>query len=92
MAISDSRMVTTKPANGSPLSNPRWPKLKNVVIREVRDRESVILGSIVEPHDGTPEGVIAAAQAATDRMYAEFGTASNGESRMCATDATGNPR
>jgi hypothetical protein len=36
--------------------------------------------------------VIAAAQAATERMYSEFGTASNGESRICATDAIGNPR
>jgi hypothetical protein len=69
----------------------RAPKLKNVVVREVRDRESYILGRIVQPHDGTEAGVIAAAQAATHRMYSEFATASNGESRICATDSTGNP-
>ncbi len=45
-------------------------KLKDVVVREVRDQESHKLGRIIQPHDGTEAGVIAAAQTATDRMYA----------------------
>lgn len=89
---SNRHKAASNPANDTPLFNPRRPRFKNVVIREVRDRESFLVGSVIEPHDNTPEGVIAAAQTATDRMYAEFCAASNGESRICATDATGNPR
>jgi hypothetical protein len=81
-------------ANGDrkSLVNLRVPKLENVVLRELRDRDGRKLGRIIQPHDGTEAGVIAAAQAATDRMYAKFSTASNGESRICATDDNGNPR
>lgn len=67
------------------------PKLKNVVIRDVRDRDGRRLGTIIQPHNGTEPSVITAAQAATDRMYAEFSMASNIQSRICATDSTGDP-
>jgi hypothetical protein len=64
-------------------------KFRNVVIRDVRDRDGYKLGKLIEPHDGTEAGVIAAARVATDRMYAEYSTASNIVSRICATDANG---
>jgi hypothetical protein len=63
--------------------------LANVVVRDVRDRDGVKLGRIVEPHDGTEVGIIAAARIGTDRMFAEYSTASNIASRICATDADG---
>jgi hypothetical protein len=65
------------------------PELTNVVVRDVRDRDGCKLGRVVEPHDGTERGVIAAAKTATDRMFSEYSTASNVESRICATDANG---
>jgi hypothetical protein len=61
----------------------------NVVLRDVRDRSGNRLATLVEPHDGTENGVIAAAQRATDRMYAEYPEASNIQSLICATDAAG---
>jgi hypothetical protein len=64
-------------------------KITNVVIRDVRDRDGCKLGRVIEPHDGTEDGVIVAARLATDRMYADYSTASNIESRMCATDDGG---
>jgi hypothetical protein len=76
-------------ANGdrnSLLFSLRVPELSNVVIRDVRDRDGRRLGGIVQPHNGTELGVVTAAQAATDRMYAEFSMASNVQSRICATD------
>ena len=62
---------------------------RNIVVRDVRDTNGNNLGTLVEPHDATEAGVIAAAQRATDRMYAEYPEASNIESRIGATDATG---
>jgi hypothetical protein len=79
-------------ANGdrnSLLFNLRVPKLSNVVVRDVRDRDGRRLGRVIQPHDGTETGVIIEAQAATDRMYAEFSAASNIQSRICATDSSG---
>jgi hypothetical protein len=64
----------------------------DVVVRDVRDRNGNRLGTIVEPHDTTEGGIIAAAQRATDRMYVEYPEASNIESRIGATDATGRPK
>jgi hypothetical protein len=81
-------------ANGdrnSLLFNLRVPKLRNVVVRDVRDRDGRKLGRIVQPHNGTETGVFKAAQTATDRMYAEFSAVSNIQSRICATDSTGSP-
>ena len=66
------------------------PKLTNVVVRDVRDRDGQKLGRIIEPHNGTVDGMVAAARAASDRMFAEYSDASNVGSRICATDASGN--
>jgi len=63
----------------------------NIVVRDVRDRNGNKLGTVVEPHDATEAGVIAAAQRATDRMYEEYPEASNIQSRIGATDASGRP-
>jgi len=63
-----------------------------LVVRDVRDRNGNKLGLIVEPHDTTEDGIIAAAKRATDQMYAQYPEASNIESRIGATDATGRPR
>jgi hypothetical protein len=65
---------------------------RNVVVREVCDAQGNKMGIVVEPHDATEAGVIAAAQRATDRMYAEYPEASNIESRMAATDDSGGPK
>jgi hypothetical protein len=65
---------------------------RNIVIRDVRDRNGISLGTVVERHDGTEAGIIAAAQRATERMYADYPEASNIESRIGATDKTGQPR
>jgi hypothetical protein len=82
-------------ANGdrnSLLFNLRVPKLNNIVVRDVRERDGRKLGRIIQPHDGTEPGVITAARTATDRMYAEFSASSNIQSRICATDSTGSPK
>jgi len=63
----------------------------SVVIQDVRDRDGYKLGRVVEPHDGTEDGVIAAARAATVRMYAPYPAVSNVQSRICATDDRGRP-
>lgn len=63
-----------------------------LVVRDVRDRNGNRLGLIVEPHDTTESGIIAAAQRATDQMSAEYPEASNIQSRIGATDATGRPK
>jgi hypothetical protein len=85
-------MARTNGDRSSLLFDLRIPKLSKVVVRDVRDRDGHRLGRIVKPHDGTEPGVIAAAQAATERMYTEFSTSSNVQSRICATDSTGNPK
>jgi hypothetical protein len=87
-----SQIATTKNEKDSAVFDPQLPKLSNVVVRDVRDRDGYKLGRIIEPHDSTEDGVIAAARAATDRMYAEYSTASNIQSRICATDEYGKPR
>ncbi len=64
----------------------------NVVIREACDRDGVVLGHLVASHDGTPEGIVAAARRATARMFDAFADASNVNSRIIATDAGGRLR
>jgi hypothetical protein len=64
----------------------------NLVVREVCDRNGSRLGLVIEPHNGTPDGVIAAARTATQRMSTDFPDASNIQSRMGATDAHGAPK
>jgi len=66
--------------------------LTNVVVRDVRDRDGVKLGRVVQPHDGTEVGIVAAAQKASERMWVEYSDASNVESRICATDSSGRIR
>jgi hypothetical protein len=68
------------------------PKLINVVVRDVRDRDGFKFGKMTEPHDGSEDGIVAAARAVTERMFAEFPDASNVESRICATDSDGKLR
>ena len=63
--------------------------LANVVVRDVRDRDGVKLGRIVEPHDGTEAGIMSVAQKLSERMFAEYSDACNVESRICATGADG---
>lgn len=66
--------------------------LANVVVRDVRDRDGLKLGRVIETHDGTEAGIVAAAQKASDRMWVEYSDASNVESRICATDGGGKVR
>lgn len=65
---------------------------RNVVVRDIRDRNGDRIGTIIERHDGSEAGVIAAAKRATERMYAEYSLASNIQSRIGATDSTGKPK
>ena len=62
------------------------------VIRQVQDRAGHVLGYIAAKHDGTPVGMITAAKAVTDRMFWVFDDASNINSAIIATDASGVPR
>ncbi len=64
----------------------------NIVIREACDRDGVVLGHLVASHDGTPDGLVAAARRATQRMFAAFADACNVNSRIIATDGSGRPR
>ncbi len=64
----------------------------NVVIREACDRDGIVLGHLVADHDGTPEGIVAAARRATARMFDAFADVSNVSSRIIATDGSGRPR
>jgi hypothetical protein len=66
--------------------------LANVVVRDVRDRDGVKLGRIVERHDGTEAGIVSGAQKLSERMFAEYSDACNVESRICATDGSGRVR
>ena len=66
--------------------------LADVVVRDVRDRDGVKLGRVIERHEGTEAGIVAAAQKASERMWVEYSDASNVESRICATDASGRVR
>jgi len=89
---SESHMAGANGDRNSLLFNLRVPKLNNIVVRDVRERDGRKLGRIIQPHDGTEPGVITAARTATDRMYAEFSASSNIQSRICATDSTGSPK
>ena len=71
------------------MSTPSLSTRKNLVIREVRDREGVRLGTVMEPYDSTVEGMIEAARVASERMFTVFPDSSNIQSRMCATDDAG---
>ena len=64
----------------------------NVVIREVRDSNGDLLGTVIEHHDGTPAGIIAAAVSASEQMFTNYPDASNIQSRIGATDVEGSLR
>ena len=91
LAVAYSQIRETRSQRSSRNNRPML-KLTNVVVRDVRDRDGHKLGRLIEPHDGTESGVIAAAQRISDRMFAEYSDSSNIESRLCATDASGKPK
>lgn len=62
------------------------------VIRQARDRAGQVLGHLTARHDGTTAGIIAAAQAVTERMFHAFDDVSNINSPIIATDADGTVR
>jgi hypothetical protein len=55
----------------------------------VRDRDGNPLGTIIDRHDGTPAGIIAAARIASEQMFLDYPQASNIQSFIGATDADG---
>ena len=62
------------------------------VVMLLRDDSGQEIGRIAAPHDGTKEGMRAAAESLTERAHREFGTEwSNMLSVTGATDATGEP-
>ncbi len=67
-------------------------KYASVVIRQARDRAGQVLGYVTARHDGTPAGIIAVAQAVTERMFLAFDDVSNINSPIIATDADGTVR
>ena len=84
--------TTTREIESTRITQRRIATAPNVVIREACGRDGIVLGHLVASHDGTPEGIVAAARRATQRMFAAFADASNVSSRIIATDATGRPR
>ena len=84
-----SRIQKNKFSSGD-VSNEPMPQ--NTVVREVRSNSGQKLGLVLESHDGTTEGIVAAAQRATERMYAEYAESSNVQSRIVATNASGLPK
>jgi len=84
------RARTVKRVDKLPRSRHR--KFSNIVVREVRDRDGNRLGTVVEPHDGTPAGILAAARRASGQMFINYASASNIQSRIGATDVDGAPR
>ncbi len=86
MSTNTSQIDRNRPARHNGAGAP------NVVIREACDRDGVVWGHLVASHDGTPEGIVAAARRATQRMFDSFADASNVNSRIIATDVTGRPR
>ena len=64
----------------------------NTVVRQARDRSDRVLGHITARHDGTTEGMVAAAKRASDRMFLAFDEVSNINSEIVATDEIGAPR
>jgi len=64
----------------------------NVVVRDVRDKEGNKLGTITEPYDGTEQSARSAAERISNSMFEQYPDASNIESRIGATDASGKPK
>lgn len=75
------------------LSTSKVPNRRNVVVRKAIDFNSgTELGFFFQPHDGTMEGILAAAKIVTDRMFNSYPNASEMRSVMLATDKKGAPR
>ncbi len=64
----------------------------NTVVRQACDRRGRVLGHFGSAHDGTPEGMVAAAKRVSDEMFLASGEVSNINSAILATDQTGAPR
>ena len=64
----------------------------NTVVRQACDRCGRVLGHFASAHDGTPEGMVAAARRVSDEMFLAFDEVSNINSAILATDETGAPR
>lgn len=90
--LAAARMQPNAPAPAKPTALAPKGKHANMVIRQVRDRNGTMLGTVMEPYDGTIKGARKAAEAVTKRMYDEFPDAGNLASRMGATDEAGNPK
>lgn len=82
----------TRAIESTRITRRRGATAPNVVIRKACDRDGIVLGHLVASHDGTPEGIVAAARRATQRMFDAFADVSNVSSRIIATDASGRPR
>ncbi len=70
----------------------KTPQRSNVIVRDVRDNEGNKLGTITEPYDGTEQDARTAAERLSNRMFEQYPDASNVESRIGITDASGNPK
>lgn len=64
----------------------------NTVVRQACDRCGRVLGHFASAHDGTPEGMVAAAKRVSDEMFLAFDEVSNINSAILATDERGEPR
>ncbi|MCL4196214.1 MAG: hypothetical protein KJZ69_01865 [Phycisphaerales bacterium] len=84
--------TSTRDIESTRITRRRGATAPNIVIREACDRDGIVLGHLVASHDGTPEGIVAAARRATARMFDAFVDACNVNSRIIATDASGRPR
>jgi hypothetical protein len=65
---------------------------RNLVIRQVCSHYGQVFDHLVERHDGSPEGMIAAADRVSQRMFDLYDDASNIASQIVATDEHGRPR
>jgi hypothetical protein len=65
---------------------------RNLIIRQVCSRYGEVFDHLVERHDGSPEGMIAAADRVSQRMFELYDDASNIASQIVATDERGLPR
>ncbi|MCC7193498.1 MAG: hypothetical protein IT444_12020, partial [Phycisphaeraceae bacterium] len=59
---------------------------RNLVIRQVCSRYGEVIDHLVERHNGSPVGMVAAAERASRRMFERYDEASNINSPIVATD------
>lgn len=65
---------------------------RNLVIRRACSRHGEVLGHLVEHHNGSHAGMVAAAKRVSRRMFEWYDEASNINSQIVATDEHGLPR